>query len=299
MLNQCLPSHDFTLSNTLPSTSQNPMQLLRHLWEGVNYGILILDVLDEGNEFCYSAFNPTLARISPIPVEQLLGKTITEALPEDMATLCRDRYRECIRSGQPISFEENFCYEGQTTAWLLTVNPLGASLDPSLHNIEQLLVTALEISDRHQLETQKTQAETALIESEAKFRRLVEDANDIIATWELDGKITYLSPSFQTFLGHQITDWIGESFAPLVHPDDLSACVTANQQVAETGEKRSGIEFRHQHQQGYWVWIAINISPIKDRAGRVVAFQGILRDVSDRKRQEAEAQQSRQLLQQL
>jgi PAS domain S-box-containing protein len=283
MLNQCLPFHDFTLSNTLPSIIQNPMQLLRHLWEGVNYGIFILDVLEDGNEFCYSAFNPTLARISPIPVEQLLGKTLTEALPENMATLYRDRYRECIRLGQPISFEENFCHEGQTTSWLLTVNPLGTSLNHSSYPIDQLLITALEISDRHQLETQKTQAEIALIENEAKFRRLVEDANDIIATWELDGTITYLSPSFQTFLGHEITDWIGQSFEPLVHPDDLSVCVIGNQQVAETGEKRAGIEFRHQHQQGHWVWIAINISPIKDETGRVVAFQGILRDVSDRK----------------
>lgn len=134
---------------------------------------------------------------------------------------------------------------------------------------------------------------------EVMFQRMVEEANDVIATWELDGCLTYISPSFQTTLGHAPADWVGQSFGPLVHPDDLLTCLTANQEVAQTGEKRSNIEFRHRHQQGHWVWVAVSISPIKDATGQVVGLQGILRDVSELKQKEAELEHSRQLLQQI
>ncbi len=160
-------------------------------------------------------------------------------------------------------------------------------------------MTALDISERVNLETQQKLTESALAQSEAKFRHLVEAANDMIGVWGLDSILTYLSPSFQTLLGYMPADYIGKSFAPLVHPDDLALCVAANQQVAETGKQLSGLKFRHQHQQGHWVWVAINISPIKDTSGQVIALQGILRDVSDLKQWEADLRQSRQLLQQI
>jgi two-component system, NtrC family, sensor kinase len=125
-----------------------------------------------------------------------------------------------------------------------------------------------------------------LAESEAKFRRLVEDANDVITTWGVDGVITYLSPSYQPILGQEPANWVGKNFKPLVHLDDLDHVLRANQQVIDTKENISGIEFRHQHQQGHWIWVSINISPIKDDEGNVIAFQGIIRDIHDRKQYE-------------
>jgi two-component system, NtrC family, sensor kinase len=118
---------------------------------------------------------------------------------------------------------------------------------------------------------------------ESMFRALVEDANDMIATWGLDGIITYLSPGFQNMLGHDPAQWIGQPFTPLVHPEDLARCLATNQRVAATGEKSSGLEFRHQHQQGHWIWLSASIAPIKDENGLVVGFQGIMRDISDRR----------------
>jgi two-component system, NtrC family, sensor kinase len=144
--------------------------------------------------------------------------------------------------------------------------------------------TTISTPTHHNLK--RSDPQIALAESEAKFRRLVEDANDVIATWQIDGVITYLSPSFQSILGHDPAHWIGEVFTPLVHVDDLAHVFSANQRVSETGEKLSGIEFRHRHQRGNWVWVSINISPIKDPAGHVIALQGILRDIHDRKQYE-------------
>ncbi len=118
------------------------------------------------------------------------------------------------------------------------------------------------------------------------FRRLVEEADDVVSLWQLSGVITYLSPAFQRNFGLEIEDWLGNSFAQLVHPDDLSVCLVANQQVAETGQNASGVVFRARHQAGHWIWMSINIIPIKDEQGNVVAFHGILRNIDQTKRQE-------------
>ncbi len=149
--------------------------------------------------------------------------------------------------------------------------------------------TKISIDDRHspsQVILSSSQTQIALAESEAKFRRLVEDANDLIATWGMDGILTYISPSFKFILGYEPETWIGKPFAPLVHVDDLPQVLAANQTVIETGEKLLGIEFRQRHQQGHWVWTSIHMSPIKDAIGNVIALQGILRDITDRKQYE-------------
>ena len=183
-----LQSTNQDLEAPLSAVSQDQLQFLQYLWEGVSYGIFVLDVLDEGRDFRYTAFNPAMIRTSPIAIEQLLGKTVTAALSEEMAQLYGKRYSDCVYSAQSISFEEHFCHNGQETWWLVTVNPLR---DRNTQIVDRLIVTAIDVSDRKQ-------TEIALAESEAKFRRLIEDADDVIGTWGLDGILTYLSPGFQT-----------------------------------------------------------------------------------------------------
>jgi two-component system, NtrC family, sensor kinase len=273
------PPETFDLNLALTSLGQNPLQFLQHLWEGVNYGIFVLDVLDYGDNFRYAAFNPACARTSPIPVELLLGKTIDQVLPPEISTPYRDRYRQCVQTGEPISFEEYFCHEGEDTWWLLTINPLSNDAN----EIQQLLVTCVDITARAQLEIQHQQIKANLAVSEAQFRQLVEGANDVIGTWGLDTTLSYLSPSFQAFSGYDPADWIGKSFVPLVHPDDVAICQKFNQQVVETGEQSPEFEFRQCNREGGWSWVTIIVVPMKDNQGNVIGFQGIMRDITDRK----------------
>ncbi len=126
-----------------------------------------------------------------------------------------------------------------------------------------------------------------LQQNELKFRAFVEDVNDLIFSATLDAVFTYLSPQFQGMLGYEVSDFLNQSFVPLVHPDDLAKVSAFNQQIADTGEKLAGLEFRTQHQDGTWLWVTCNNSPIKDEQGKVIGIRGIARDISDRKRAES------------
>ncbi|MGD1932138.1 MAG: PAS domain S-box protein [Leptolyngbyaceae cyanobacterium] len=144
--------------------------------------------------------------------------------------------------------------------------------------------TGLSITDRKV-------AEAAIAESEAKFRRLVEGANDLIYAVAPDGTFTYLSPQLTKMWGYEVADLLHQSFTSLVHPDDLPPVLASHQRLFETGKRQMGLEFRLQHHEGHWTWVTCSNSPIKDATGQVIGFQGIARDVSYRKVAEAKLQQ--------
>ena len=143
--------------------------------------------------------------------------------------------------------------------------------------------TLTDISDRKQ-------AEIALIESEGKFRRLVEGGNDLIWSTDKNAAFTYLSPQFPTLFGLEVNEWIGKTFTDLVHPDDLDRLISAYLQSVRSQQKASNIEFRHLHQNGDYIWVSINTTPIINSEGIVIGGQGILTDISDRKLAERELQ---------
>src|SRR5437899_3944175 len=72
---------------------------------------------------------------------------------------------------------------------------------------------------------------TALRESEQRYRNLVDTARDVIYTLSIDGKIKSLNPVFETITGWLRDEWIGKEFSPLVHPDDLARATTLLQVV--------------------------------------------------------------------
>jgi PAS domain S-box-containing protein len=127
-----------------------------------------------------------------------------------------------------------------------------------------------------------------LYESENKFRRLVEGANDMIWAANYDGIFTYLSPQFLTMFGLPIDEWVGQSLAKLIHPDDLEKAIAPARLALEQGEKHQNIEFRHLCQDGSYLWVTLNMTPIFDVNGSAIGLQGILRDISDRKNLEKE-----------
>lgn len=59
--------------------------------------------------------------------------------------------------------------------------------------------------------------------SEAKFRALVENTNDVVFSTDAEGIVTYASPSLERMTGHHPSEVIGRHFSKVVHPDDLPA----------------------------------------------------------------------------
>lgn len=161
---------DITSRKQIEQELQEREQFLRAIWEGVDYSIFVLEVL-EGGEFRFFGINPKMAETAQVPLEKMLGKTLAEALPPEMAALWRPRYLQCVQLRTTLSFEQSFVADGIEKWWLMTLSPLSDSCD----RIDRIIATTIDISDRKQTELALQQRETQyreLAQREALLNRI-------------------------------------------------------------------------------------------------------------------------------
>ncbi len=132
----------------------------------------------------------------------------------------------------------------------------------------------IDISDRKQ-------AEAALRESEARYRLLAENTNDMVCLHDLVGHCLYVSPSCTALLGYCYDEMRDQELGDFAYPDDRDRLQT-ELRVAVEGGKTEPVTYRLRHRQGHYLWFETLIRAIADGAGQVVQLQTTSRDVTER-----------------
>lgn len=127
-------------------------------------------------------------------------------------------------------------------------------------------------------------ARRALTESEALYRLLVEDATDIAYTIDVDGRISWITPSVASVLGWSAEALVGRRLQDLVHPDDLAANRVKREQMLASGLTHGRAELRYATADGGWRWMAVAGRTVLDGDGRPVEGREALRDIDDLRR---------------
>jgi PAS domain S-box-containing protein len=132
--------------------------------------------------------------------------------------------------------------------------------------------------------------------SEAKFRTLVEQLPCVVYLTAADEQETplYFSPYLEVLVGVHPDDALqrddGETWLDYVHPDDRERVAAVDRLVdAAGGEFRA--EYRTRRADGSFIWVRNDCAPVFDEQGAIVAWQGVILDISDRI--EAEEAQAR------
>ena len=101
----------------------------------------------------------------------------------------------------------------------------------------------------------------------------------------------YVSHNISMF-GHDPAELLRnpELYKRLIHPDDADRVRESMAQVALPGSGSGVIEFRLRNHDGDYRWVHNRYNPIRDDTGRLIAIEGVLTDVTERK--EAEEQNS-------
>lgn len=94
-------------------------------------------------------------------------------------------------------------------------------------------------------------AEQALQESEALFRAIAENADELIAVTDPRGKILYTSPAYQKHLGYEIGELTGLNILGHLHPADYDLVRRRTKQAIETGVSNN-VQVRLRHKDGSW-----------------------------------------------
>ena len=217
---------------------------------------------------------------------EIQGKTDFDLVVKDAHLYRADDLWVMERGEAKLGIEETFTLDTGEQRWLETHK---APLRDWAGNVVGVVGTFQDITDRKLAAIQ-------LQESEAKFRNLVENANDIIYTLSSEGIFTYVSPNWTELLGHEVGEVLNQSFVPFVHPEDVPKCVEFLKRIVESGMKQRGVEYRVQHKNGEWRWHTSSAAPQRDAQGAIVAYLGIAHDVTDRKHYEAQLHQTNEEL---
>jgi PAS domain S-box-containing protein len=146
------------------------------------------------------------------------------------------------------------------------------------------------------------QRDTQLRQAEAKYRVLVEHIPAIIyiAAPDKSGSTLYVSPQIETMLGFSQAEWItdAELWAKQLHPDDRERVLAEYAQASVAGQPFCS-EYRLIARDGGTLWFRDDSRVVLDEAEKPLFMQGIMFDLTARKRMEEELRSHRDHLQDL
>lgn len=115
---------------------------------------------------------------------------------------------------------------------------------------------------------------------------IVEHSEDAVISQDLDGRITSWNPAAERLYGHAAAEAIGQSIRLIIPPEREHEETDAVHRV-RNGERVPTFETLRQHKTGALIDVALTVSPIRGRDGRVVGASKTARNISPRKRLEA------------
>ncbi|MDG4595310.1 MAG: DUF3369 domain-containing protein [Candidatus Contendobacter sp.] len=221
--------------------------------------------------------NRGLAENFGLTPEQMVGRPfsglITDpewaraSLDDDTAILTQARDR--------IEREVKFVDSTGRTRWLYTVN---APIKNEAGEVEQVIGVNTDITERKQAEAQ-------LRESEARFRRLAENAPDMIYRLSLpEGRYEYVSPVCQQLTGHAPEEFYQSPhlIQRIIHPDWRARFAEEWAQLM-VGQALPTFEYQIVHPSGPSKWLRQRNVLVRDDQGQPRAIEGIISDITEHK----------------
>ncbi len=135
---------------------------------------------------------------------------------------------------------------------------------------------AIDVSNRKK-------AEEALLESERRYRHMIENANDIIYKTDWHGNFIYSNPAFQKKFGYTV-----EEICNLNYIDLMPSYNRDSEFDFYKGQLVNKIDESHRElpvlaKSGEILWVEQNVKSIKDETGNIIEFDCIVHDITDRK----------------
>jgi PAS domain S-box-containing protein len=133
---------------------------------------------------------------------------------------------------------------------------------------------------------ERDRTEKALVESEKKYRDLVENVNSVILRWKPDGTVTFFNAYAQKFFGFAVQEILGKSVVGTIVPAmetsgrDLSQLM---EDIMRNPELHIFNENENIRKNGEKIWIAWTNKPIVDEAGTLMEILSVGNDITERK----------------
>ncbi len=213
--------------------------------------------------------NPALLRLlGAKSLEKLQDHRLSDFLTDDDGRVQID---EMLEQGNLLSgFEFRIRALDGKLRWVRNVSHLQRDEDGDIGGYQGVLVDI----------TEHKRAVHALRESEEKYRAIFENVQDVYYRTDMEGTVLEVSPAVLRFLGYERNELIGRNIDD-VYPEPDQREIMRKRMLAD-GEV-TGFEVHLQRKDGTLVWFSVNAHVLRDDSGEIIGFEGLLRDITDRK----------------
>jgi PAS domain S-box-containing protein len=137
--------------------------------------------------------------------------------------------------------------------------------------------------DRHQKLEQELKIHQSILEkSEKRFRLLLENAGDIIATFDNSGNFIYISPAFERITGYTIKELIDKSFTWIMNQEQENRSKHFFEKILQNPDVPVHTVFPLNHRNGQILWMEGIVTNLLHEEN-ISAIIGNYRDITDKK----------------
>src|SRR6202789_977538 len=208
---------------------------------------------------------------------EIIGRTVAEALPETVSQGYLELLDEVFRSGKPYR-ATSARYAPQTTSGCaIEQRYLDFVYQPILDEsgaVTGIFVEGVDVTDR-------TLAEAALHESEARFRDIADATPVLIWISDTNKTCIWFNSHWLAFTGRSMEQERGYGWIDGIHPDDLDACVA---EYSSSFDRREPYrtEYRRRRFDGEWRTLDASGVP-RFIDGEFVGYIGCCMDVTEQR----------------
>ena len=223
--------------------------------------------------------NRAAAEAFEVKAKNLLGRSLHEFVSQEDRDLILERTSD-LREGATRSYDIRIIRPDGTKR--------GVSVHAALRHNSSGRATGVVMA--LQSVSEPTTVERALQESEERYRSLFEESIDVIYMTSHDGRLVDISPSAVSLFGYTREELLERDVHGLYA--DPEQRVRFQEAIEQHGFVR-GFEITLLHKDGRKVDCVLASTIRKGADGRTLGYQGIMRDVTDRKRAEAARERER------
>jgi PAS domain S-box-containing protein len=196
-----------------------------------------------------------------------MGRELCEVFPAMRETGLFEKYSQVVTTGVPLILEDLiytdvFGMHQLTKAYNVRISKLNDGFVAAWRDI------------------------TGKVQAEQERDRFFDLSIDLLATGNFAGYFTRLNPAFERVLGFTNAELMAQPFLDFVHPDDRQQTMTGASGL-NTGTMAVDFENRYRCKDGSYRWLSWTATPSSESN----SWYGVARDITNRKRAEAELEQ--------
>jgi len=214
------------------------------------------------NKLRYTYWNKASEDFSGIKAKDAIGKSFNELFPELKNTEIEGFYKDILRTKKAGKYRNLFIQDNKEYYFDIHAYPTKNGLSVFARNI-----------------TSEVLSEIKLHESERRYKELFDNSLDGVYISTPEGRFTYANPALVKMLGY-------DSQNELLNINITKDLYFSEQERPSSSSRDKPVVARLKKKDSSEIWVEIHSRVIRDNQGKPIYYQGITRNITERKKME-------------